>query len=173
MWIKIPGVLLVIISCTGLGISAAARLTERRKLLEKLRKMVSHLKGEILYANAPLPEAFDRTGEKNPGEAGNLFQKVATELRKETGENFGEIWKRETKAFCKTSVLNKKEEEQLAGFGEHLGYLDREMQEKTILFYLEELEHSIKELKEQEPVKGKLFLSMGLISGLFLSVVMV
>ena len=58
MWMKIIGVMLVMISCTGLGAEAARQLKERRKLLETLKRMVSQLKGEILYSNLPLPTAF-------------------------------------------------------------------------------------------------------------------
>lgn len=58
---------MVISACTGLGVSAGIRLKERRRVLEKLRKMVSHLRGEILYSNVPLPEAFERTGSRHSG----------------------------------------------------------------------------------------------------------
>lgn len=173
MWIKTAGVLLVILSCAGLGAEAAFRLKKRLRLLVTLKRMVSHLKGEILYANAALPEAFERTGRRNPGSAGDLFTEVARRLRQETGEEFAYIWEEAAGAFVKTSVLGKEEGEQLVKFGGHLGYLDRDMQEKTILFYLEDLDFAIKNLQRQEPEKCRLFMSLGLLSGLFLAVVMV
>ena len=75
--------------------------------------------------------------------------------------------------FAAGSVLNKKEQEQLLRFGESLGYLDRDMQEKAILFYLEDLEHSIETLRKEEPEKSRLFFGMGILSGLFLAVVLI
>ena len=63
--------------------------------------------------------------------------------------------------------------EQLLRFGESLGYLDRDMQEKAILFYLEDLEHSIETLRKEEPEKSRLFFGMGILSGLFLAVVLI
>lgn len=173
MWTKLIGAVLVVAACAGLGADAAFCFRKRLLLLEKLKLMVTHLKGEILYANAPLPEAFDRTGRRSPGPAGALFTQVSMALRKETGERFEVIWKREAGDFAKGSVLSKKEREQLLQFGEHLGYLDREMQEKTILFYIEDLEESIGKLRQQEPEKCKLFFSMGILSGLFLAVIMI
>lgn len=172
MWMKLIGSALVIAACAGLGADAARTFRKRLKLLEKLKLMVTHLKGEILYANAPLPEAFERTGRRSPGPAGTLFTEVAGELKKETGERFETIWRQKTEEFLKNSVLKGKEREQLLQFGEHLGYLDREMQEKTILFYIEDLEQSITSLRRQEPEKCRLFLSLGVLSGLFLAVVM-
>lgn len=173
MWLKMLGCILVVAACAGLGADAAFRFRSRLSLLEKLKLMTTHLKGEILYANAPLPEAFDRTGRRSPGSAGTLFTQVSLSLKKETGERFEVIWAREVSEFIKGSVLSRKERERLLQFGEHLGYLDREMQEKTILFYIEDLEESIAKLRQQEPEKCRLFFSMGILSGLFLAVVMI
>lgn len=173
MWIKIIGVLFVTLSCAGLGADAAHKLKKRLRLLETLKHMVIHLKGEILYANAPLAEAFERTGNRNPGKAGDFFREIAAELIRETGESFDGIWKEHAEKFGQGTPLSSKEKEQLISFGEHLGYLDRDMQEKTILLYLEDLEHSITSLREQEPQKCRLFMSLGVMSGLFLAVVLV
>lgn len=173
MWIKIFGLVCVIASCAGLGADAARRMKKRLRLLEELKRMVTHLKGEILYANAPLAEAFDRTGRRSRGETGALFCRVAEAMREETGDNFEKIWKSEAEAFAKNSVLSQKEREELIRFGGHLGYLNRDMQEKTILFYIDDLEHAIRILREQEPEKCRLFMSLGIMSGLFLAVVLV
>ena len=92
---------------------------------------------------------------------------------KATGESFEAVWRAKAGKFASGSVLNKKEQEQLLRFGESLGYLDRDMQEKAILFYLEDLEHSIETLRKEEPEKSRLFFGMGILSGLFLAVVLI
>ena len=162
MWLKTLGLILVIASCSGIGAEAVHRLRERRR-------MASHMKGEILYANVPLAEALYRTGKRNKGAAGELFIAIATELEQETGENFEAVWRAKAGKFAAGSVLNKKEQEQLLRFGESLGYLE----EKAILFYLEDLEHSIETLRKEEPEKSRLFFGMGILSGLFLAVVLI
>ena len=173
MWLKTLGLILVIASCSGIGAEAVHRLRERLRLLETLRRMASHMKGEILYANVPLAEALYRTGKRNKGAAGELFIAIATELEQETGESFEAVWIAKAGKFAAGSVLNKKEQEQLLRFGESLGYLDRDMQEKAILFYLEDLEHSIETLRKEEQEKSRLFFGMGILSGLFLAVVLI
>ena len=77
MWLKTLGLILVIASCSGIGAEAVHRLRERLRLLETLRRMASHMKGEILYANVPLAEALYRTGKRNKGAAGELFIAIA------------------------------------------------------------------------------------------------
>ena len=173
MWLKTLGLILVIASCSGIGAEAVHRLRERLRLLETLRRMASHMKGEILYANVPLAEALYRTGKRNKGAAGELFIAIATELEQETGESFEAVWRAKAGKFAAGSVLNRKEQEQLLRFGESLGYLDRDMQEKAILFYLEDLEQSIETLRKEEPEKSRLFFGMGILSGLFLAVVLI
>lgn len=173
MWMKILGAVLVTAACTGAGASAVYRLKERKKLLETLKRMVSHLRGEILYANAPLPSAFYRTGRRGGGKAAELFISVAEEMERETGDSFETIWERLVEQLFKTSDLSPLDQEQLLKFGANLGYLDRDMQEKTIQFYLEDLELAITHLRKEEPDKSRLYLGMGILTGLFLTVVLI
>lgn len=173
MWMKLLGAVLVIAACSGTGASAVSRLRERRRLLETIKRMVSHMKGEILYANAPLPSAFYRTGKRGEGKAAELFLAVSEELEQETGDSLGLIWQQQVELFNKTSGLNRADQEALLRFGKNLGYLDREMQEKTIQFYLEELELAITQLRQEEPDKSRLYYGIGILAGLFLTVVLI
>ena len=88
MWMKFLGAVLVVSSCTGFGLGAVRRLKERRRLLEALRQMIFHLRGEILYANAPLSCALLRTGSRGSGWAAALFTESARELEIEGGDPF-------------------------------------------------------------------------------------
>ena len=92
---------------------------------------------------------------------------------KGSGESFFDIWKDEAHGFLETSPLTEREGEQLISFGEHLGYLDREMQERTILLYLEELEEEIEGISREIAQKRRLYTSAGVMAGLFLAVILV
>lgn len=170
MWIKGFGVCLVMISCVGLGMQTAQQRKERRRVLETLKRMISQLKGEILYSNLPLPAALLRAGQRNDGPAAGLFLAVAKRMEESGAESFGEIWEAETAAFFQTGLLAEGEQEGLRAFGSGLGYLDRDMQERTINFYLEELDQGIETLKKTEPEQCRLFRGLGVLGGLFLTV---
>lgn len=170
---KLVGTVLVITSCSAMGAGMAARLSERLALLKRIRVLVIHLKGEILYANVPLAEGFDRTGKRAGKAEGELFRRVSERLMKGSGESFFDIWKDEAHGFLETSPLTEREGEQLISFGEHLGYLDREMQERTILLYLEELEEEIEGISREIAQKRRLYTSAGIMAGLFLAVILV
>ena len=62
--------------------------------------------------------------------------------------------------------------EQLAHLGEHLGYLDVDMQERTLGLYLEQLDISIEYLRTNQREKCRLYTSLGIMGGMFLVIVM-
>lgn len=172
MLIKIAGGVFVIAASTGLGLSLAGQWKTRLELLEQLRKMVFLLKGEILYANSPLEEAFERVGTKAAGVLGELFAAVAKRIRNQSGELFYTMWREEIEQIDKSVPLTKEDRQSLTSFGENLGYLDSQMQERTILLYLEQLDLSIAYLREHQREKSRLYTTLGIMGGLFLTIVM-
>ena len=113
MFLKVLGAFLVVLSCSRLGVYMAARLSERRGLLKKIRVMVIHLRGEILYANAPLYEGFQKAGRRAGGREGLLFETVSEQLLKEQGKEFFAIWQEAVTSYLPQTPLTKEEGEQL------------------------------------------------------------
>ena len=72
MLMKLGGSALVTASCAGLGIMKARNFRQHKKNLEQLRSMMVLLRGEILYARAPLAEAFWSVGNREEGPAACL-----------------------------------------------------------------------------------------------------
>ena len=59
-----------------------------------------------------------------------------------------------------------------AHLGEHLGYLDVDMQERTLKLYLEQLDLTIDYLRQNQREKCRLYTSLGIMGGMFLVIVM-
>ena len=55
---------------------------------------------------------------------------------------------------------------------EHLGYLDVDMQERTLKLYLEQLDLTIDYLRQNQREKCRLYTSLGIMGGMFLVIVM-
>lgn len=172
MMLKIVGGILVVVSSAGFGLTLSMRWNERRELMERLRRMIFMLKGEILYGNAPLMEAFLSVGEKNEGALGELFSQVAFQIENQCGEPFYQIWKEQVDKLNKKLALTERDRRELLSFGEHLGYLDRDMQERTMLLYLEQIDITIAYLREHQSEKCRLYTSLGIMGGIFLTIVM-
>ncbi len=172
MWMKWMGCGLVTLSCGALGIWKAGQWKERRRTLEQLRKMILLLKGEILYAHTPLGEALEHVGSKSEGALGQLFLRVAKRIAAQEGQPFFKLWQEEIGGLPADFPMEEKERQDLTGLGEQLGYLDMDMQERTILLYLEQLEMSLGFYREHERERCRLCTSLGIMGGLFLSVMM-
>ncbi len=173
------GACLVTLGCTGLGRHLARQWRLRLRWLEQLRQMIYFLKGEILYGHTPLGTALKQVGERcerAEGEKGlcglpRFFCEVARRIGMQEGELFADIWKEEL-ARLKDSPLKEEDLAGLKSLGDHLGYLDLTMQERNLLLYLEQLDGQIEYLRMHLKEKTKLYTSLGVMGGLFLTVAM-
>lgn len=177
--LKYIGILIMAGSVIGGGFLAAAKWKERLDILLLFRQMIYYLKGQILYSNATLPEALGEVGKrfadgregifKEPGE---FFLRVCRRLDEENQSPFAVIWKEEARRFPEDFPMNKPDLQNLSALGENLGYADRNMQERTLLFYLEQTDEAICFLKKELESRTKLYRCLGMAAGLFLMVVM-
>lgn len=177
---KYMGIGIMSAACVGAGFFAAGRWKERLEILLLFRRMIFYLKGEILYANEALPEALFQVGhrflEGRDGiflEPSRFFLRVHRQLLEDPGVPFVSIWKEEVGNIPKDFPMEKADRQALSGLGENLGYADRKMQERTLLFYLEQLDDSIGYLKKELETRTKLYRSLGTAAGLFLAVIMI
>lgn len=175
MFFKWTGGLLILFAGSGMGVWLAWGYRKRLQTLETLRRMVYCLKGEIIYSHAPLEEAFERIGRREKGVLGELFIQAAEKIGSHSGETFGNIWEQtigEMEKNGKCLFLEKEDKEKLLSLGEQLGYLDTQMQERTLLLYLEQLELSISRLRGEIREKCRLSTALGVMGSLFLVIVM-
>lgn len=71
------------------------------------------------------------------------------------------------------TALSKSDRQMLESLGEHLGFLDRETQERTLLLYLEQVDSELLVLREHKQERCRLYTSLGVMGGLFLAVILV
>ena len=170
---------LVMMSSTLIGFQTAWQWKMRLKWLEQLRHMIYSLKGEILYGHTALNEAFGRVGTRflqAEGERGLqklplFFLSVAKRIDQQEGEAFCQIWQEEMKSLS-ASPLKEEDMDSLKNLGDHLGYLDLTMQERNLLLYVEQLDEQIDFLRLHLKDRTKLYASLGIMGGIFLTVAM-
>lgn len=170
---RMVGSILIVFACSMYGMGIAKRYTGNLAELEQLRHMIFLLKGQILYANAPLHEALEAVGRRTEGTLSVLFGKVSERVMSQQGEAFSEIWKEEVERLGQEALLSKEDRQSLAAFGKHLGFLDREMQERNLLLYLEQLDLRIQEMREHKKERCRLCTSLGVMGGLFLAILLI
>ncbi len=166
---KAVGAICLILGASGFGWHLASLWKQRLALLGSLRQLVYFLKGEILYSHATLAEGLSQAGRKGGGPFGELFLEAARRLEQRDGTPFSQIWQEEA-GKVKNLPLAKEDWEKLEALGSSLGYLDISMQERTILLYLEQLDETIRFLKEHSRERCRLYMSLGVMGGLFLTI---
>ena len=100
------GILMMAGALTAGGFWAAGQWKEKLELLLLFRQMMFYLKGQILYANATLPEALQEVGERYAEgrsgflkEPGAFFLRVAGRLEDQGDVPFPVIWREEAGRF--------------------------------------------------------------------------
>ena len=75
--------------------------------------------------------------------------------------------------YLKDTSFLESDKENLIRFGENLGYLDRELQISTIDLYLNQLQEEIKEQAVVVKERTKLYNLLGIMAGIFITIVMI
>lgn len=169
---KVVGCILVILSSTLMGFYCSNQLKCRIEDLQDLRKLIVLLRGDIRYSNTPLPEAISSIARRHEGSFKRFFTKVSERLSEYGGNTFAQVWKEAVEEDLLETYLNKKDKLQLIQFGENLGYLDKEMQMNTLELFITQVEEEINVLSKTAKEKVYLYNSLGIMAGIFVSIIL-
>lgn len=168
MMIQAIGSLLIISATTLVGFAFAAKEKYRLKELEEIERGILLMKNQISYLGTPLAELLEQISWKTEGVTGQAFQTIAGRMEERQGDSAEEIWESVWFEVGKKSYLTAVDLEELIAFGRTLGFLEKEQQEGSmdmLLYYLREKEERIKKRLEKN---GRLYYSIGVLSGLLL-----
>lgn len=173
LYIKIVGCILIICSCSGMGMYFSNELKNRISDLREIKKLIYLLKGDIRYAHTPLPEAVQALSYRHDGKYKNFLSVIAKRLQELGGISFYTIWKEAVDTELNNTSLTKKDLKSLSLLGESLGYLDKDMQINTLELYLEQIEAEIHELSRGAKEKSYMYNALGVMGGIFIIIIMV
>ena len=164
------GVCLILFACSALGFEKSRQYAGRIRQLRELQRMTLLLIVEITYRKAALPEALMRTAGKIREPFAGFLKKTAQRADAFDSTRFSELFAQEAESAFQHTQLTGEDRKELMLLGQYLGYLDIDMQENTIALYLQELEQKIRLLQEEMPARQKLYQSMGILGGIFISI---
>ncbi len=171
--IKGLGVMVVIFAGVCFGFSKAAK--EQKKLEQgiSLKRMLYLLQGEIRYGFTPLPEAIAIIAGKTTKEIQPFLLEVSKQLESYSEESFASVWQKTLDEKLRPQIMEEKFLEPILSMGETIGYLDKEMQEKTINFAIEQVEDEIFQMKDQVIKNCKMYRSLGLSFSLLIVIILI
>lgn len=168
--LKWIGACMVAAAAAGIGFRRAVGIRRQYEELKYLKKVLMILKGQIAYSVAGISEVFwDISGHlREPYHT--IFQNISRELEDNAGKKFCEIWDEQVIKPLGQLITCEKDLDKLRDLGEHLGYLDREMQENYLELCIQNLEQSIAEQGESVRNEEKFSKVMGVLGGIFIIV---
>jgi stage III sporulation protein AB len=171
--LKLIGAILTISSASAMGVYFSTIIKLRLEDLKELKKYIYILRGEIRYGGTPLPEAIGNLAKRSQSNYKDFFLIMSEKLVKLEGSTFLQIWEASVNEDLKGTCLNKKDKESLIRFGENLGYLDKEMQLNTIDLFVSGLEQEIEEMTATVKEKTRLYSLLGVLGGIFITIVII
>ncbi|MGZ9586148.1 stage III sporulation protein SpoIIIAB [Paenibacillus marinisediminis] len=172
--LKLIGAAIVISVATAIGWLQSASYSERPKQLRTLIVGLQRLETAIVYGHSPLDEAFAELGEQLPTPINGLFDRAAGTMRARdiTIVTAKEAWLQALKEVCKQTSLKKQDLRILQDFGMSLGVSDKDDQRNHIRHAVKRLEQEELSAREEQGKYGKMYRSLGLLSGILAVILM-
>ena len=172
LMIRLLSCALIMLCSAKIGFEEAKKYTRRVKEIRDFQAALIALKGEICFCKSPLPEALIRTGEKLKTDVAKIFLKAGENLKK-TSKSTKAVW--EDAVFSARRNLSMKNEEIyiINAFGNLLGISDEAGQLENIELTTAKLISCEKQAIEDEQKNVKLYKSLGIVAGIFLSIIFI
>lgn len=164
MIVKIAGTVLISASGLFLGMYMSGRLKKRRELLEKMQVFLNTAATSVRYSS---DDIFRVTGlcARSCGLDGFEFDS--------SDAPFQDLWRSEIKALSSKYHLNNSDRELLTELGNSLGTTDAEGQLHLIELYKSLLAKQLEAAEAEQRQKTRVYVSVGLFSGLSLAIVLI
>ena len=103
----------------------------------------------------------------------DFFWNTGNRLKTENGSILKEVWEEEAKKLSATAHLNGNECDNLIAVADSLGYLDLTQQTNNIELYLQSVDESIEALSGKYEQTSRMYMSLGVMAGLFLTIILI
>ena len=174
-YLKIIGAVLIVFAGAGFGACPVHKMKERTQEMEDLYFCLLRLKSEIRHAVKTLPEALKCAADSGKGKTAGSYRRALKEVAKrmETGgESYGVLLRESAEEVFQGSVVKKEEQDAFVETFLLLGGADREKQIQALEYYAETIRLLITEEKQQKKERAYLYRSLGVLGGIFLSVIL-
>lgn len=151
---------------TGLGYYLSFDYKRSIKELQYISQILEMLKQEIAYSRIPFSEACNQIAKRVKEPYKEFLNSVYVRMLKHRGENIRTVWDESVQILLKNSYLPKNSIEYLKEVVDGLGFIDSEMQLQKITFQMEQIESEILRRKKHQENKSRVYLSIGIMSGI-------
>lgn len=171
MGIKWIGAILIFVGCVGVGIWFRMQYAHKLAVVKECGKAFSLLQGEIQYGRTPLPEACYAVAGRTKGSCRTLFYRVGEKMM-EGSDSTEVIWQEEVRSTLNDREMRLQDQEEILRLGTTLGYLDLELQYRTLELCIQRLEESRDSYEKERRNRMRLYPLLGTFAGLLICLVL-
>lgn len=171
--LKITGVILCVLGCSGFGALKIAGWKNDFLQLQNWILIFQKMKSRILYHKETLEEDCIWMGEKEENSYGKVLGKIGMRAREERHKEFYSIWKEEMTDWCGRYIQQKQIRRLLLQFPEYAKEADEELQMNLFTFYIEELQKEKEKIKQQIQEKQKPVMALSFLGGIMISILLI
>lgn len=173
---RFAGITCLAVFCVLAGIQRFLRYQSYFRLLLEMERFFLYMKSEIQYSKSSMPEFFLAASGREYPRMRSWIQNIAKRLEgKERGmrQSFAEVWEEAAATETAFEINNPELAEAFCRLGDEIGGMDMQSQLKYLEIFLRDVEREIVSVKEQLPIRKKLYLSLGVMAGMFVTVVLI
>lgn len=183
MYLKVTGCLGIVVATSGYGYSRGIEYQRQITDTGELQRVIRQLAEEIEYTYAPLSQVCASVSRRCSQVYKNWLEDLAKRLEMATSwetpvevrsgrrpGNFEIIWEESCKQDLAGLRLGEEERLRLCEIGMQLGSLDKKQEMQTFLQYAEFLEEKRDSLLKEIQEKRRLCNLLGIMAGLFLTI---
>ena len=168
---KFLGITLVFLVSAMIGLYLSDRLKKRTKELETCLIFIDKLKTSLRYRVMSTNDLIRSSAETETLSCLSCIA-TASDLLK-SGMSFPLAWKKAVESFSKDSTMIKEDLEILASLAEIVGTRDLEGQINALEMIESQFRHQLDQARLAHEKKGKLFRSLGALTGIGLAIVLI
>lgn len=164
---------MIIAATTLAGYRVAEGFADEYRQMLYLKQLIYMLQSEIRYTRAYLGEAFQYISGQAREPYKSWLLKMSVRMEQKDNGCLSSIWRTCTEQAFQEVRLPAAEKQRLAELGGQLGIADIEMQMKSLELYQEQLGLAMAEKREGMKNKRKLCHCLGVMSGIFITILLV
>lgn len=165
---RMAGVIICAAAVLAAGFYAGFSIRRRIINLHRMENAAALLKGEIAFSGRILEEAFFDMSRRLAEPFGKFFASAASYLQEEN--SLEDAWK-QAEADLKNNSLTEEDLDLFRTLGRELGFLDVEMQLRTLELVEGQLIRRIKELEEQAVSGCRMYQSLGILGAVAVMII--
>lgn len=148
----------------------SARVRERVRETEKFVRLFTVIQTQIEYALTPTGELLEKLSASTEFQDFSFIQLVKERFT--AGESLEKAWNAALQKYEETSALQTKEKEFISAFSESFGSTDKSGQSANCAYFIAQLKTQAEELHKNAQSKTRLYRAMGVLSGVFLMILL-